>query len=78
MAVPKASQEVRAPHIPEGVLARRAPGYVKPEGIRKLEKDLEMELGDDYILDLKKHYDLPNPDDKLVTNLLYLYSLKLS
>lgn len=26
---------------------------------RKLERDLEMELGDDYILDLNKNYDLP-------------------
>lgn len=25
---------------------------------RKLERDIEMELGDDYILDLKKNYDL--------------------
>jgi len=64
VAVPKASQEVRAPHIPEGVLARRVAGYVKPAEIRKLERDMELELGDDYILDLKKHYDLPNPDDK--------------
>lgn len=27
---------------------------------RKLEKDIEAELGDDYVLDLKKHYDLPD------------------
>jgi hypothetical protein len=27
---------------------------------RKLEKDIEEELGDDYILDLKKNYDLPD------------------
>ncbi|KAF7496130.1 Nucleolar GTP-binding protein 1 [Sarcoptes scabiei] len=26
---------------------------------RKLERDIELELGDDYILDLKKNYDLP-------------------
>jgi len=64
VAVPKASQELRQPHIPEGVLARRAAGYTKPDTIRKLERDLELEMGDDYILDLKKHYDLPNPDDK--------------
>lgn len=64
VAVPKASQEIRQPHIPEGVLAQRAAGYTKPDTIRKLERDLEEELGDDYILDLKKHYDLPNPDDK--------------
>uniref|UniRef100_A0A670YQ85 Nucleolar GTP-binding protein 1 n=1 Tax=Pseudonaja textilis TaxID=8673 RepID=A0A670YQ85_PSETE len=28
------------------------------------EKDLEMELGDDYILDLKKYWDLMNPSEK--------------
>ena len=27
---------------------------------RKLEKDIEEELGDDYILDLKKNYDIPD------------------
>jgi nucleolar GTP-binding protein len=27
---------------------------------RKLEKDIEEEMGDDYILDLKKNYDLPD------------------
>lgn len=26
---------------------------------KKLERDIEEELGDDYILDLKKNYDLP-------------------
>jgi len=26
---------------------------------KKLERDIEEEMGDDYILDLKKHYDLP-------------------
>lgn len=26
---------------------------------RRLERDIEAELGDDYILDLKKNYDLP-------------------
>ena len=32
---------------------------MEAERKRKLEKDLEEELGDDYILDLKKNYDLP-------------------
>lgn len=27
---------------------------------RKLERDIEMELGDDYVLDLKKNYDIPD------------------
>ena len=66
VALPKASQELRQPNIPESVLARRAAGGAKPAEIRKLERDLELELGDDYLLDLKKHYDLPNPEDRSV------------
>ena len=65
VALPKPSQVIRPHNIPEAVLARRAPGYVKPDIIRKLERDMELELGDDYILDLKKRYDLPNPEDRL-------------
>ncbi|CAK9291231.1 unnamed protein product [Gordionus sp. m RMFG-2023] len=29
---------------------------------KKTERDIEMEMGDDYVLDLKKHYDLANID----------------
>merc|ERR1719481_2191167 len=31
---------------------------------RKTEREIELEEGDDYILDLKKNFDLPNPDEK--------------
>jgi len=31
---------------------------------RKTEREIELEEGDDYILDLKKNYDLANPDEK--------------
>jgi nucleolar GTP-binding protein len=31
---------------------------VKPK--KKLEREIELEMGDDYILDLQKHYDLPD------------------
>lgn len=31
---------------------------------RKTERDIELEEGDDYIVDLKKNYDLANPDHK--------------
>ncbi len=31
---------------------------------RKTERDLELEGGDDYVLDLCKRYDLPNPDER--------------
>ena len=31
---------------------------------KKTERDIELELGDDYILDLNKKFDLANPDEK--------------
>jgi len=34
------------------------------EGKRKTERDLEIELDDDYVLDLQKWWDLKNPDEK--------------
>ena len=55
-------QTLRPAYIPEMVLAKRR-GEV-PESVRKLERDMELELGDDYVLDLKKHYDLPNLEDR--------------
>lgn len=39
-------------------------GVVPIQPSRKLERDIEIEMGDDYLLDLKKRYLLPNPDDK--------------
>lgn len=42
----------------ESVLKRRQEAATR--GVkRKLERDIEEEMGDDYILDLKKNYDLP-------------------
>lgn len=35
-----------------------------PPPKKKLERDIEVEMGDDYFLDLKKHYLLPNDDEK--------------
>ncbi|XP_014672866.1 PREDICTED: nucleolar GTP-binding protein 1-like [Priapulus caudatus] len=57
----------RPPFIPEKVLQKKklmetGDAGAKPK--KKLERDLEVELGDDYILDLKKHYDLRNPDER--------------
>ncbi|XP_033305392.1 nucleolar GTP-binding protein 1 [Bombus vancouverensis nearcticus] len=47
--------KVRAPCIPESVLRKRKEGLkVK----RKLEREIEEEMGDDYVLDLKKNYDI--------------------
>lgn len=45
--------------LTESVLKRRQEAATR--GVkRKLEKDIEEEMGDDYILDLKKNYDLPD------------------
>jgi len=67
---------VRLPFIPEAVLKKRKEKddgkmqmqlvteedgeEVSEQPKRKLERDLEVELGDDYVLDLKKNYDLPD------------------
>lgn len=45
--------------IPECVLEKRRAENLQSLK-RKLEKELEEELGDDYILDLNKNYDLPD------------------
>lgn len=60
-------EKVRAPHIPDAVLRRRNAmevddGDEKPK--RKLERELELEQGRDYYLDLKKHYLLKNEEEK--------------
>lgn len=63
VAVPaKRDSKVREVCIPESVLASHASQSVRK--MKKLERDLELEMGDDYYLDLKKNYVLPNPDEK--------------
>lgn len=63
VAVPaKKDGKARELCIPQSVIASRAAQVEKKQ--RKLERDLEMEMGDDYYLDLKKNYLLPNSDDK--------------
>lgn len=58
VAVPKQRDDkVRPPFIPDVVIAKRQESNARK---RKLERDIEVELGDDYILDLKKNYDLPD------------------
>ncbi|XP_064540298.1 nucleolar GTP-binding protein 1 [Drosophila montana] len=49
--------KVRAPCIPEQALARLEKNAAKSERKRKLEKEIEEEMGDDYTLDLKKNYE---------------------
>ncbi|XP_006013373.1 nucleolar GTP-binding protein 1 isoform X2 [Latimeria chalumnae] len=64
LALPsKRDEKERPPCIPEGALARRKKMEVDVPK-RKLERDLEMELGDDYILDLQKYWDLMNESEK--------------
>ena len=64
VAVPSEMDETkRPPHIPEGARTKRIandPTAVK----RKTERDIELEQGDDYSLDLRKSYMLENPDEK--------------
>ncbi|KAF3428092.1 hypothetical protein E2986_09585 [Frieseomelitta varia] len=48
-------EKIRAPCIPESVLRKRREGL---KAKRKLEREMEEEMGDDYVLDLKKNYDI--------------------
>ncbi|KAJ7322183.1 hypothetical protein JRQ81_018470 [Phrynocephalus forsythii] len=64
LAVPtKRDDKERPPFIPEGALLRKKRMEVDVPK-KKLEKELEMELGDDYVLDLRKYWDLMNPSEK--------------
>uniref|UniRef100_A0A669DR21 GTP binding protein 4 n=1 Tax=Oreochromis niloticus TaxID=8128 RepID=A0A669DR21_ORENI len=64
LAMPaKRDEKERPPFIPEGAMVRRKAMEVDAPK-RKLERDLELELGDDYILDLQKYWDLMNEDEK--------------
>lgn len=50
--------KVRAPCIPESVMLKKQAAAAKAERKRKLEREIEEEMGDDYVLDLKKNYDI--------------------
>ncbi|XP_066508437.1 GTP-binding protein 4-like [Hoplias malabaricus] len=64
LAVPtKRDEKERPPFIPEGAGLRRKTMEVDTPK-RKLERDLEVELGDDYTLDLQKYWDLMNAEEK--------------
>ncbi|KAK7092444.1 GTP-binding protein 4-like [Littorina saxatilis] len=61
VAFPKKRDDVaRPPTIPQSVQHKIEKGTKR----RKLERDIEEEQGDDYILDLRKEWDLANPDEK--------------
>jgi len=56
VAVPRERDNIKRPVcIPENVLQKKLENAEKKQK-RKLEKDLEIELGDDYSLDFKKNY----------------------
>ncbi|XP_011379224.1 nucleolar GTP-binding protein 1 [Pteropus vampyrus] len=64
LAVPnKRDDKERPPFIPEGVVARRK-RMETGEPRRKRERDIELELGDDYVLDLQKYWDIMNLSEK--------------
>lgn len=54
----KRDDKVRSPCIPESILKKKQATAEKAEKKRKLEREIEEEMGDDYILDLKKNYDI--------------------
>lgn len=62
----KRDDKVRAPFIPPSVLAKQSSEMeVEVEQERKkTERDLELELGRDYKIDLRKTWDLKNPEEK--------------
>ncbi|CAJ0936219.1 unnamed protein product, partial [Mesorhabditis belari] len=67
-------EKVRAPFIPNAALKKRVQtrsgtnrdlmAEFRDERTRKLEREIELEMDDDYVLDLKKNYLLKNPDEK--------------
>ncbi|KAL4229360.1 Nucleolar GTP-binding protein 1 [Mactra antiquata] len=64
VAVPqKRDKKERPAFIPEAVMKKRQAMEIEKEK-RKLERDIELEEGDDYVLDLRKTWDLPKPEEK--------------
>lgn len=63
VAVPhKRDNKERLPTIPLNILEKRKQMDIDDKPT--LEKDIEQEMGDDYILDLRKNWDLTNSDEK--------------
>lgn len=59
VAMPKPRDNAeRKPFIPEAAVAKK----METDRQRKLERHIEEELGDDYVLDLKKNYDIPDEE----------------
>ncbi|KAM9228848.1 GTP-binding protein 4 isoform 2-T2 [Dugong dugon] len=64
LAVPnKRDDKERPAFIPAGVVARKKRMEIE-EPKNKRERDIELEMGDDYILNLQKYWDLMNSSEK--------------
>ncbi|TFK10310.1 3'(2'),5'-bisphosphate nucleotidase 1 [Platysternon megacephalum] len=64
LAVPsKRDNKERPPFIPEGAITRKKRMEVDAPK-KKRERDLEVEMGDDYVLDLQKYWDLMKSSEK--------------
>ncbi|XP_039378663.1 GTP-binding protein 4 isoform X3 [Mauremys mutica] len=64
LAVPsKRDNKERPPFIPEGAITRKKRMEVDVPK-KKRERDLEVEMGDDYVLDLQKYWDLMSSSEK--------------
>ncbi|KAI1280816.1 Nucleolar GTP-binding protein 1 [Halotydeus destructor] len=61
MVIPEPRDDkIRTPFIPDAAFQKKHQQAMEIQ--RKLERHIEEELGDDYILDLKKNYDLPEDE----------------
>uniref|UniRef100_F6XTJ3 Nucleolar GTP-binding protein 1 n=1 Tax=Ciona intestinalis TaxID=7719 RepID=F6XTJ3_CIOIN len=57
-------EKARPAFIPEAVLKKRAAMKTVTEERRKTERDLEVEMDDEYVLDLQKWWDLKDPSER--------------
>lgn len=65
MAEPvKRDSKDRPAFIPQAILQKRESNMELEKVRKKLERDLELELGDEYTLDLRKTWDLKNSEEK--------------
>jgi nucleolar GTP-binding protein len=60
----KRDNRTRQPFIPESIQKKREHTMEVEKTKRKLERDLELELGDEYTIDLRKTWDLKNAEEK--------------
>lgn len=58
------NHQERPAFIPQAILDKRESTMEVEKVNKKLERDLELELGDDYTIDLRKTWDLKNSEEK--------------